>query len=366
MKDSTTPTNKRNLLTKAAAGTARQFRKPGQGASKRPQMALPYQDASWWVLVKLDSVLVSAADGTSAAWYQRDPKMFRSLGLRSLRAHRRLRRQWPRLAAEYRAAAAEFTSPAAWRQTFAASTGQPAPGPAPLPARHRPARHLQPGPRHAVGTVSRVPTRRGGRTSPPAPADGPRGTGTGRGAGTAARYAPALAAALVMAVLGVWGLGRDSAMGNDEVATRYAALLPLHLLARLLRHVDAVHGLYYLLMHGWMAVGTSPAVMRIPSVIAMTAAAALVAIIGRRLTGSGWAALFAGLIMAFTPTISYYAQTARSYALVYACVAGATLVLLHALSAEQAAGTAGPVPGRGGRCGALGGLRRAGHPGRRT
>ena len=56
MKDSTTPTNKRNLLTKAAAGTARQFRKPGQGASKRPQMALPYQDASWWVLVKLDSV----------------------------------------------------------------------------------------------------------------------------------------------------------------------------------------------------------------------------------------------------------------------------------------------------------------------
>ena len=131
-------------------------------------------------------------------------------------------------------------------------------------------------------------------------------------------------------------------MGNDEVATRYAALLPLHLLARLLRHVDAVHGLYYLLMHGWMAVGTSPAVMRIPSVIAMTAAAALVAIIAWRLTGSGWAALFAGLIMALTPTISYYAQTARSYALVYLCVAGATLVLLHALGAEHAA--AGPAP----------------------
>ncbi len=164
---------------------------------------------------------------------------------------------------------------------------------------------------------------------------------TGR-RGTAARYAPALAAAAVMAVLGIWGLARDSAMGNDEVATRYAALLPLHLLARLLRHVDAVHGLYYLLMHGWMAVGTSPAVMRIPSVIAMTAAAALVAIIGWRLTGSGWAALFAGLIMALTPTISYYAQTARSYALVYLCVAGATLVLLHALGAEHAA--AGPAP----------------------
>jgi mannosyltransferase len=146
-------------------------------------------------------------------------------------------------------------------------------------------------------------------------------------------YLPAALAAAVMAALGVWGLARDSAMGNDEVATRWAALLPLHLLTHLLRHVDAVHGLYYLLMHGWMAVGTSPAVMRIPSVIAMVVAVALVAIIGRRLTGSAWAGLFAGLIVALTPTISYYAQTARSYALVFACVAGSTLALLHALAA---------------------------------
>ena len=148
------------------------------------------------------------------------------------------------------------------------------------------------------------------------------------------RYGPAILAAAVMAVLGVWGLARDSAMGNDEVATRWAALLPLHLLAHLLRHVDAVHGLYYLLMHGWMAAGTSPAVMRIPSVIAMVVAVALTVIIGRRLTGSGWAGLFAGLIVALTPTISYYAQTARSYALVFACVTGSTLALLHALAAE--------------------------------
>jgi galactofuranosylgalactofuranosylrhamnosyl-N-acetylglucosaminyl-diphospho-decaprenol beta-1,5/1,6-galactofuranosyltransferase len=84
-------------------------------------MALPYQDASWFVLVTLDSALVSAADGTSTAWYQRDPKLFRSLGWRSLIAHRRLRRNWPRLAKEYRAAAADFNSPERWRETFAAS-----------------------------------------------------------------------------------------------------------------------------------------------------------------------------------------------------------------------------------------------------
>jgi mannosyltransferase len=139
-----------------------------------------------------------------------------------------------------------------------------------------------------------------------------------------------------MAVLGLWGLARDSSMGNDEVATRWAALLSLRELAHLLRHMDAVHGLYYLLMHGWMVLGTSPVVMRIPSVISMIAAAALIVIIGRRLTGWGWAGLFAGLIMALTPTISYYAQTARSYALVLACVLAATLVLLHVMEAERA------------------------------
>jgi mannosyltransferase len=151
-----------------------------------------------------------------------------------------------------------------------------------------------------------------------------------------ARYAPVAVAAGAMAALGWWGLARDAAMGNDEVATRWAALLSLRQLAHLVRNIDAVHGTYYLLMHAWMALGTSPVVMRIPSVISMTAAAAMTVIIARALTGSGWAGLFAGLIMALTPTISYYAQTARSYALVFACVLGSTLVLLHAMKAEAA------------------------------
>jgi galactofuranosylgalactofuranosylrhamnosyl-N-acetylglucosaminyl-diphospho-decaprenol beta-1,5/1,6-galactofuranosyltransferase len=121
LKQSTTPTNKLNLMTKAVGGTLRQFRRTPERARKRPQMALPYQDAGWWVLANLDSVLVSAAEGTSAAWYQRDPKLFRSLGWRSLVAHRRLRRNWARLAKEYRDAAADFNSPERWRETFAAS-----------------------------------------------------------------------------------------------------------------------------------------------------------------------------------------------------------------------------------------------------
>ncbi|HLX48514.1 MAG TPA: glycosyltransferase family 39 protein [Streptosporangiaceae bacterium] len=153
----------------------------------------------------------------------------------------------------------------------------------------------------------------------------------------AARHGPVLVVAGTMTFLGVWGLARASAMGNDEVISHWVALLPLRQLWHLLRHIDAVHGLYYLLLHGWMAVGTSPAVIRIPSVAAMVAAAALMVVIARRLTGSGWAGLFAGLIMALTPSISYYAQTARSYALVYTCVLGQTLTLLSALEAERPA-----------------------------
>ncbi len=180
---------------------------------------------------------------------------------------------------------------------------------------------------------------------PPAAGD-PAARGAAACAVTTATYAPAAAAAVTMAVLGWWGLAREESMGNDEVTTRWAAQLSLRQLGHLLRNVDAVHGLYYLLMHGWMALGSSPTVLRIPSVLSMSAAAAMTAIIGRRLTGSGWAGLFAGLIMALTPTVSFYAQTARSYALVFACVTGSTLVLLRAMDAEAAAASGARIARR--------------------
>jgi galactofuranosylgalactofuranosylrhamnosyl-N-acetylglucosaminyl-diphospho-decaprenol beta-1,5/1,6-galactofuranosyltransferase len=125
LKDSTTPTNKYTLIKKALSGTARQFKPVQKTHEGQPQMALPYQDAAWFVMVKMDSVLVSTADGTSAAWYKRDPRLFRSMLLRSVILHRKLRRRWPRLAAEYRAAAADITSPERWRETFAASLEEP-------------------------------------------------------------------------------------------------------------------------------------------------------------------------------------------------------------------------------------------------
>jgi mannosyltransferase len=191
----------------------------------------------------------------------------------------------------------------------------------------------------AARGTSRPPAAAGPAEAGPAEA-GPAAAGPAEARGgraAAARYLPVAIAAATMAILGVWGLARQNAMGNDEVASRWAAMLSLGQLFHLLSHLDAVHGLYYLLLHGWMVLGTTATVMRVPSVIFMTAAAGLIVIVGRRLTGSAWAGLFAGLIMALTPTISFYAQTARSYAMVFFCVLAATLALVRALEAEDEA-----------------------------
>jgi galactofuranosylgalactofuranosylrhamnosyl-N-acetylglucosaminyl-diphospho-decaprenol beta-1,5/1,6-galactofuranosyltransferase len=128
-RDFSSPTNKVGLVTKVAAGAARQLTSLRKGAGRQPVAILPYQDASWWLLANLDSALVSSADGASTAWYQRDPRRFRTLTRRSLILHARLLREWPRLSAEYRAAAADFTSPKKWRETFESSVDDPPGGP---------------------------------------------------------------------------------------------------------------------------------------------------------------------------------------------------------------------------------------------
>jgi mannosyltransferase len=206
-----------------------------------------------------------------------------------------------------------------------------------------------PTPRHGPGPAQPGPAA---PSAPPAPdpaegmaegtarpPDAAGATGTRGGRAVAGWWLPVAAVVAVMAVLGVWDLARRNAMGNDEVASRYAAMLSLGQLFHLLSHLDAVHGFYYLVLHCWIAVaGSTATIIRIPSVVFMAAAAGLIVIIGRRLTGSALAGLFAGLIMALTPIISFYAQTARSYALVFCCVVATTLALLRALEAEDAGG----------------------------
>ncbi|MGW3990702.1 glycosyltransferase family 39 protein [Streptomyces sp. NPDC004830] len=132
----------------------------------------------------------------------------------------------------------------------------------------------------------------------------------------------------VMLAMGSWGLDRGG-MWGDESVTFQVARRTVPQIWRLLHDVDAVHGLYYLCMHVVLAVHPDEVVLRLPSVCAATVTAGLVAALGVRLSGPRLG-LLAGLVYALTPMTGHYAQEGRSYALVAAGVAGATLLLVRA------------------------------------
>ncbi|MFJ9895332.1 hypothetical protein ACIQPR_18660 [Streptomyces sp. NPDC091280] len=137
----------------------------------------------------------------------------------------------------------------------------------------------------------------------------------------------------VMLAMGLWGLDRGG-MWGDESVTFLVGRRTVPQIWRLLHGVDAVHGLYYLLMHAVLAVHPGEVVLRLPSVCGAAATAGLVAALGVRLARPR-VGLWAGLLYAITPLTGHYAQEGRSYALVAAGVAGATLLLLRALEGRS-------------------------------
>ncbi|MFI8235677.1 glycosyltransferase family 39 protein [Streptomyces sp. NPDC085866] len=135
--------------------------------------------------------------------------------------------------------------------------------------------------------------------------------------------------ALVMLGLGLWGLDRGG-MWRDEAVTFQVARRTVPQIWRLLHGVDAVHGLYYLLMHAVLGVRPGEVVLRLPSVCAAALTAGLVAGLGARLVRPR-VGLWAGLLYAITPMAGHYAQEGRSYALVAAGATGATLLFVRAV-----------------------------------
>ncbi|WP_158071861.1 glycosyltransferase family 39 protein [Kitasatospora sp. CB01950] len=136
--------------------------------------------------------------------------------------------------------------------------------------------------------------------------------------------------ALLTLGLGVRGSWRPE-LWRDELATWSAATRSTGDLLDLLNHVDAVSGMYYLLMHFWVsAFGDSPTVFRLPSALAMAGAAVFVALTGRKQFGTA-TGLVAGLLFAVLPSVSRFSQEARSYAFAVLAVAAATWLLLRAL-----------------------------------
>jgi galactofuranosylgalactofuranosylrhamnosyl-N-acetylglucosaminyl-diphospho-decaprenol beta-1,5/1,6-galactofuranosyltransferase len=111
------PSRLSQLIT-AGLAPIRHLKPPRPMSKEHPEAEIRAMDAKWYRLASYDSAIVSMNDGTSAAFYQRDSAKFRELLVKTLEIHERFRREWPRLAEEYRAKLADVTSPEAWDQTF--------------------------------------------------------------------------------------------------------------------------------------------------------------------------------------------------------------------------------------------------------
>lgn len=136
-----------------------------------------------------------------------------------------------------------------------------------------------------------------------------------------------LAPVLATLAMGGWGIGGRQ-IGQDESATWWAAGLSWGGLGRLLGHTDVVLAPYYALMHLWVSVaGTSPGALRLPSLLAMAAAAGVLAVLGRRMFNAA-TGLVAGLLLAVLPVTGHAAQDARPYALA-TLAALLTLLMLY-------------------------------------
>ncbi|MFS8201176.1 hypothetical protein ACLVWQ_21105 [Streptomyces sp. CWNU-52B] len=152
---------------------------------------------------------------------------------------------------------------------------------------------------------------------------------------------PSLLPVLLSLLLGLWGIRRDEKVWHDEAATLGLASRSLPDLWQTLGTIDAVHGAYYLVMHGLFGLfGTDLLVLRLPSVLAGALAAAGVTALGGRLAGTR-AGVLAGLSFALLPAVQRYAQEGRSYALVCALVVWATYFLVSAVLGCRAPASTG-------------------------
>jgi len=142
----------------------------------------------------------------------------------------------------------------------------------------------------------------------------------------------AIGPALITLVVTLYRIGVPS-FTRDEGATLLAVHRSFPQMIRMLGNVDVVHTEYYALI--WVTsrlTGSGELAARAPSAVAMAVTAAVVTLLGQRLV-SGRAGLAAGLLFAAFPSVSFYAEDAREYALVTALATIAGYFLIRALQA---------------------------------
>ncbi|HEX5289591.1 MAG TPA: glycosyltransferase family 39 protein [Streptosporangiaceae bacterium] len=194
----------------------------------------------------------------------------------------------------------------------------------------------------AAVPAARRPASPASPASPISPVTGPgRAAPPRRGRRAAGTWLVVLVPALAELLISGYQLGRAS-LWRDEGYTREVAQRSTGQILALLRHQDAVHGLYYLAVHAVVDVlGASAADLRLPSLIAGVAAAGLTAALGRRLAQAAaqpaprLTGLLAGLVLAGLPVTTWYAQDARPYAAATLLAVAATYLLVRGVTERR-------------------------------
>lgn len=151
------------------------------------------------------------------------------------------------------------------------------------------------------------------------------------------RYRRLLTVLLVLlaGLVSLWKLDRDASSWRDETVSYAVGRRSLGELWHLVHNIDAVHGLYYFLAHLVLAVRDDGVwTLRALSVLGTLTAVLGVHAIGSRL-GDPATGFLAGVVFLCVPQVQFYAQEARSYALVSAAVVWATWFFVRALQDER-------------------------------
>jgi mannosyltransferase len=138
------------------------------------------------------------------------------------------------------------------------------------------------------------------------------------------------------AVVCAAGAARPS-LWFDEAATISASTRSVPELWQLVHNIDAVHGLYYLVMHGWFTIVPATEFWsRLSSCLAVGAAAAGVVVLGKQFS-TRTVAVCAGVVFAILPRMTWAGIEARSYALTAAAAVWFTVLVVAAARRNVAA-----------------------------
>jgi len=144
-----------------------------------------------------------------------------------------------------------------------------------------------------------------------------------------ARRLDALVLGVVAAVLVFLGSWIPS-IWYDEAATISGATRSWASLGRMIEGVDAVHALFYGILHLWFdLVGYSPVLLRLPSAVFAGLAVALTVVLAGRF-GPRWFAVLAGAVLMVVPRFGWAGSEGRSYALTMVLALAMTLAFLAA------------------------------------